>query len=68
MAGHSASKTGVKALMSRPSTSHFGKDVDARHTRGVTEKGRRPAPVVAGCYSITPQAMRPPASPVGSVL
>src|SRR5690348_11367686 len=37
MAGHSPSKTGVNALMSRPSTSYLlkcSKDVDARHKAG----------------------------------
>jgi len=35
MAGHSPSKTGVNALMSRPSTFlEIKKDVDARHKAG----------------------------------
>jgi hypothetical protein len=39
MAGHSPSKTGVNALMSRPSTPFFSlpprhQDVDARHKAG----------------------------------
>jgi hypothetical protein len=34
MAGHSPSKTGVNALMSRPSTFCRKKNVDARHKAG----------------------------------
>jgi hypothetical protein len=34
MAGHSLSKTGVNALLSRPSTSFYFYDVDARHKAG----------------------------------
>jgi hypothetical protein len=50
MAGHSPSKTGVNALMSRPSTSWLGrakKDVDARDKRGHDERRYNPGSAFA---------------------
>jgi len=60
MAGHSASKTRVNALLSRPVTSSFGQekqDVDARDKRGHDGEGaRRFAFAICNVHYLTPSS------------